>query len=511
MRFGKGKTSTASSKRSGDGASTSGDDDTPIYYFSYGALVNPIARQRRGVCADEAQAALLPNYRLSFACGGAANITPKQGWEVYGIVMKCSSIQDWNLLKDFDAGYDCIEVDVFPLREATSSAGDGAGSASLAQEAEGFAQIQETPIRARVFVMPEEKKNGMRTDRLPQERYLRLIASGMKAYGVDEDYIDDEIMSAAYIPNRKPDNYLRFPPLSADDQNHKPATILSLPAWNRECQRRLSRAAKSIHPTDKNLILFRLGEHAIQVNGEDAGPDNPFCVWLRDRLLGPQDSTWLVVQTHFDPDLPLIASPEEVTPAHQAWAENQMMEKFEQAGVKATVIYQVRLDVVGDGILQAAMSSMHSSIRSLRTSEHTTTHSKACSPLHSGGGGGGNASQTTKKKQWSPKLIQSRVQLIRSNMKLPTLRSSSSRASKSSSQQHSNNEPLNQPCPGCVSGSSVDASTSVGATRSPKFPLTTFANSSNHFSALDSDIHLCNHADKSGAGPPITSLFFSSN
>lgn len=145
------------------------DPDKPIYYFGYGALVNPIARQRRGVSTDEAHAALLPNYRLAFSIAGVANIEPKTGWEVYGIVMKCSSVEDWNILKDFDAGYDCMEVDVFPLKAKDSDAGSDGDGDSLAEEEEGFAQVDDTPIRARIFVFPQDQLEQAE-EKIPQER-----------------------------------------------------------------------------------------------------------------------------------------------------------------------------------------------------------------------------------------------------------------------------------------------------------------------------------------------------
>lgn len=500
MRFGKGKASKASAGKECDN-----EHNTPIYYFSYGSLVNPIARQRRGVCTNEAHAALLPNYRLSFACGGTANIAPKTGWEVYGVVMKCVSMKDWNLLKDSSAGYDIIEVDVYPLKEAISSTGE---SGSAAEEEEGFARIQDTPIRARAFIVPQDdEKDSVSDDRVPQERYLRVTASGMKAYGVDEDYINDEIMGTAYIPSRGPEDYLRFPP---SDPDQAELASLSLPAWNKECHRRLAKAGKAC---DKTLILFRVGDHAVQVIGDDASPDNPFCVWLRDRLQGPQDSTWVIVQTLFDPDLPLIASPEEVTCIHQAWAENQLMEKFEQAGVKATAIFQVELNGARRGDkLKAAVAAVHNSINNLRSSEH----SSMTPSLRSSAG-----ESQIKSKQWSPSL-QGRVRLIRAH--LPSLRSSAGSGSVKS-------QNIEGSIGGChvqhgttsVSVTSMDVSvdkdTSMVAIRDPpkRTLKTLFSNSipeasSDHFCAAGDTNSLprCNHfdGDHHPEVPPIASLTF---
>jgi len=370
--------------------------ELPIYYFGYGAMVNPIARQRRGINTDEAQGALLPNYRLSFSTSGVATISPKTGWEVYGVVMKCCTRRDWNLLEAFDAGYDCVEVDVYPLKSTCSSGAeyedveDDEDSESAAEEDEGFSKTEKNPIRARVFVMSKSKQDEraegavVASDNTPQERYLKVVASGLKAYGIDEDYILDEIMSIPFIPDRKPENYLRFPPAkgcnscrnSTNSANVK-FPCLSVHAWNKECHKRLNKAARSKRPYERDLILFRLGDRAIQVDGVDASLCNPFCKWLRRNVQGPQDSTWVVVQTLFDPDLPMIASAEEITSVHQSWAENQMMERFQQSGLKATAIYRIDLENSDDdsvvakksGILHSVMYSMQNSFstRSTRT------------------------------------------------------------------------------------------------------------------------------------------------
>lgn len=566
-------------------------EEGPIYYFGYGAMVNPIARERRGVCTEEAHAALLPNYRLSFTNNGVANIHPKAGWEVYGIVMKCASLEDWKILEAFSAGYDCIEVDVFsvkekaPKREAgstrvkdswncssslaesedsdeccaegsknTPSSGEiiRTESCSIGEEEDGFAQVIKKPIRARVFVMPVKKQEGMgcstrstsdEDSKLPQERYLRVIASGMTAYGVDQDYINDEILGAAFIPSRKPEHYLQFLTTKA---NRTPPSISPV-VWNKEYEQRMAKASKSTRATDKNLILFRLGEHAIQVRGEDASPETPFCVWLRDRLQGPADSTWVVVQTLYDPDLPLIATAEEVTSVHQAWAENQMMEKFEQAGVSATVLFHVPLDEsgtrAGGGILKMLQSSFRSLSASSNSDHRTTSSSHGEKQATSVGSHqvprsrSMDASQksTKSKHAWSPKRIKMRVQKMRS--KMPHLRgSTSSCPNKPSSPMRKDKSPLSQSYSQTVDHSMTGYSAtdhndhdrcaglgvSMGTDRDPKLTFATLVEpSSDHFCAIsvgnkegladdDSDSHHCCRPHDHLPGPPIANLTFPS-
>ena len=307
------------------------DTDGGLYYFGYGALVNPTSRKRRGITTCQSQAASLPDYRLTFAYGGAANICKAKGWEVHGILMRCASSKDFEVLSAFDTGYDCIQVNVIPYSdywdECSDDTEEGHTKCGYLNPLRG-----KRPVKANVFVMrrDENENSDLPMDKLPQERYLRVIASGMRSYGIDESYLEDQIMGVPYIPNRKPDEYLRFPMAS------KIEATMTLVEWEKECQRRLQKADAE----KQNLLVFRLGSTVIQVD-DNHDPENPFCVWVRGRLVGPQDSTWVIIQTLFDPDLPLINCANEVTSVHQSWAENQMMEKFEQAGIHAEAILQL--------------------------------------------------------------------------------------------------------------------------------------------------------------------------
>lgn len=153
-------------------------DDGGIYYFGYGAMVNPTSRQRRGITTCQAQAASLPDFRLTFACAGAANICKANGWEVHGILMRCASTRDFEVLAEFDTGYDCIQVDVVPYNDYWSECEDdeeGQTKCGYRNSLRG-----KRPIKANVFVMhsDESENQDLSTDKLPQERYLRVVASG---------------------------------------------------------------------------------------------------------------------------------------------------------------------------------------------------------------------------------------------------------------------------------------------------------------------------------------------
>jgi hypothetical protein len=60
------------------------------------------------------------------------------------------------------------------------------------------------------------------------------------------------------------------------------------------------------------------------------------------RVIGKPDATFVTLQTLFDPDLPLCESPDDIQPLHIAWAENQMVDTFEQAELAAMTVGLVK-------------------------------------------------------------------------------------------------------------------------------------------------------------------------
>lgn len=232
--------------------------------------------------------------------------------------MECKTKKDWELLKEFDAGYDCIEVDVYPYDS-------------------------EEPVRANIFVMEgyESENAKLPTEKLPQvrasfsflvrtvgftiltytcvsrslqERYVKVIATGIRQHGVDDEYIDYSILNVPYIPSRKPDEYLAFP-----KEKEKLKTI-SFTEYSKKA---------------KKKMWFLIGTKVIQLGEHD--PNCPFVEWIASRLVGKSDCTWTMLQTLFDPDLPVCETEEDVEPLHIAWAENQLAEKFEQADLTGSV------------------------------------------------------------------------------------------------------------------------------------------------------------------------------
>ena len=266
-----------------------------IYYFGFGGIVSPGLRELRGIETTMTAPAVLNDYRLTFAVAGAANIIEKRGWEVHGVLMELSP-KDWDILKSYEAGWEYTLVDVWTYGEDTRC------------------------YQARVFIMESDnlRNEELPSDRLPQERFLRVIASGMRHHGVDEDYIENEVMNCPYIPKRKPEEYLKFPSIDDDMESFSYAKTIPISKYLKQATKR---------------NWFAIGDRVFSIPGQSLKDDHPFVKWLRMSYIGHLDVTWTVSRTLYDPDLPKCASIDELTDVHHAWCENMMVDYFAQADV----------------------------------------------------------------------------------------------------------------------------------------------------------------------------------
>jgi len=259
----------------------------PLYCFVYGATSNPISRSRRNIQTVSAQPAVLQDYRISFGQGGAANILSKRGWTVHGVLLECKTQHDIELLKEIGANYECEEMKVYPYES-------------------------EEPVLAHVHVMSKEQQPE--TDELPQERYVRIIGEGLKYHGVEEEYIDYQIMNVHYTPS--PKVFRQF--------NHRKHHLKEI-AYSTY----LSKSARN--------LWFLVGRKVIEIQVPNNAHD-PFVEWAKQELVGKPDSTWFMLQHMYDPSLPVCKTANDVQEEHIQWAEHQLVEKFQESHVPAVAV-----------------------------------------------------------------------------------------------------------------------------------------------------------------------------
>jgi hypothetical protein len=276
----------------------------PIYYFGYGPIVHPVVRHRRDIPIASVEAAILYEHRLVFNWGGLVTVVPQRGYEVYGVLLQFDTQKEWEAFMVFDeGGYNTETLQVYSLKT-------------------------ERQVTVRAFIMPEydvtkqEPLQQQQLETLPQERYLKLMADGMKQLGIDPDYIRDQIMSVPYTLKTKPQVFRTFPRLSTKMKR------ISLSRYRRLCQH--------AGPTE---VYFVIGCKVVRLDDHD--PKNPCSKWIRTRFHGLPEMTLLLHKTVVDPDLNMVDEENELTPDHLAWAENHIHEFLEQGGLSATVISEM--------------------------------------------------------------------------------------------------------------------------------------------------------------------------
>ena len=286
-----------------EGPTKEDESEEEIYFFGTCPIVNPLVRKRRGVKVSEERAAVLSEYRITFAVGGIANVVHGRGCEVHGVVMKFDTKEGWEEYKKNEVGGRENEavrpVDVYAYNDSEP----------------------DTPIRAYVFVMEgTEIAKDAPMEQPAEERYLKLIADGLKVHGVDEDYIEYTIMSTEYIPSRKPGDYYKFPSKS------------KLAAITFDKYEALCRDAK-------DNCYFVLGDYVLEM--PVSNPENPGAKWIRGQCHGKGDMSWIIYKIRIDPDIPEIERQEDLTPQHIEWAESMTYEYLSKCNLSATKCYRL--------------------------------------------------------------------------------------------------------------------------------------------------------------------------
>jgi len=271
----------------------SSGDSSPIYYFGYGPIVNDLVRKRRGIKVSEIQAAYVPDYRLTFAIGGMASIVHRVGFEVHGLLMKLESNEDWEKICKFETGNRPTTRSVIPycaIVEDVGGDGDSREEGYHNVDNDFHAKGAAGSIEAYLIEHPENIEDSILDapmETLPQERYLKLIAEGMRQYRVDEDYVHDHIEACPFIPSRSPDEWLVFP-------SSKRVSKISMAKYEKICAR----------GSDKGETYFCLGTRVFRLS--DNNPAMPLATWLKTHGHGKACCTFMIATTVVDPSVPFL-------------------------------------------------------------------------------------------------------------------------------------------------------------------------------------------------------------
>jgi hypothetical protein len=274
-------------------SSTTSNDET-IFYFAFGAMGNPTSRARRGVETVGERPAILKDFELSFSLTGAGTVNPAPDQEVHGVLMEFQDEEHWKIIQEFETGYDTLKGPVYPY------------------------DCKDEPIQAHYFQLPSGKIQPNAAPRKPQERYLKILASGMVHHGVDPEYVQRDIKSVDFIPTRQPHEHFYFPLIETEEK---------LPQFTSE---------EYIARTTASSPCFLIGEKVVEV--VDIDPEAPFHSFLKERMFGKKCCAFGIYQMIYDPNLPVCQEEGDLQDWHFQWAENQLFDFFKASGFQARTI-----------------------------------------------------------------------------------------------------------------------------------------------------------------------------
>jgi len=292
-----------------------------ILFFGYGPIVNEIVRKRRNIRTTDLQAAFLDGYRLSFEFGGVANVVRQRGYRVHGVLMTLTSLRDFKKLQSYDIRRQVEQRLVFHYPKGGFNYDEDEDTEEEKEElASAMAYFIEFPDDVQETLLSNSNPVG---ESLPQEGYLKLIAEGMQQNKVMREYIEDSILNIPYIPDRPVNDYLKFP-------DAPKVARISFSTYQNLCETSTS--------NDGGEIYFVLGDSVFSLGQHD--PNNPLAKWLEEHGHGKGDITFFVQIVLMNPNMPFCRRRSEVTPAHVAWAENQLRETIQQHGLQAMKIFE---------------------------------------------------------------------------------------------------------------------------------------------------------------------------
>ena len=115
----------------------------------------------------------------------------------------------------------------------------------------------------------EESRLEKPLEKKPTERYLGLISSGMARHGVDDTYVQDEIMACPYIPKRPREDWYTFP-----TANGKEACSLRTI--------RFAKYQKLCRTAPPTVLYFILHQHVMKITlPETSIAENPAVQWMK--------------------------------------------------------------------------------------------------------------------------------------------------------------------------------------------------------------------------------------
>eukprot|EP00536_Pseudo-nitzschia_multiseries_P009588 jgi/Psemu1/23632/gm1.23632_g len=230
----------------------------------------------------------------------------------------------------------------------------------------------------------------------PQERYLKLIADGLRAHEVDENYIRDEILMVGYVSTESDrvvdQNYKTFP-LPTATTKRLPKISFSKYESKLCSNSNNSKSESTYFVCDRKVIRVDPLPTTAATTSNFNNSNNACLRWIRSVGHGKGDLTLLVHQTFVDPDcspkLSVVDNTEDLTPEHHRWAEHTLFLYLERGGLTGTVVHELSSTSRDEHVSSSASASSFGAL--CKTVSRRFHHLGRSGNVSSSGNGNGNS------------------------------------------------------------------------------------------------------------------------
>ncbi|KDO33789.1 hypothetical protein SPRG_01668 [Saprolegnia parasitica CBS 223.65] len=166
-------------------SSTTRSDESHVWYFAIGSMMNPISLSNRGLAPVESHPAEVLDYTLQFfGAAGMAEAVPEVGASFHGVLHKMTSTE-MQVLDQLESTYVRVPAKTRlydgRLIDATIYGRDAAKVAAMGQN-----------------------------DKPPSERYIEIMVRGCEHYGVAASHIA-LLKSVPFVPRKTPSEFVSVP------------------------------------------------------------------------------------------------------------------------------------------------------------------------------------------------------------------------------------------------------------------------------------------------------------
>ena len=281
---------------------TNTNDNTGQHYFAIGAMMNPVSVKNRDLDLElnhPAQPGVLLDHKLCFfGLQGFAEVIYEKGSTVHGVVYQC--VRD-----DIMAELDLIERDYIRKSVKVQMYSPQHENQQQQQATEPSTVILNN---VSVYCRPQADIEGSKEmDRPPSERYLQLLISGARHFGVDPKYIQ-WLEDHECKPRCDPSEYLSFHPAQGELRNVKRDAVDTMG-----------------NDVDSNKLYVRCGRKVVELCKESED-DSFFEEWKQIFCQREKDIELFMSRVQYDPLFGIPSCIDEMNPEWRAYTEHLFCE-----------------------------------------------------------------------------------------------------------------------------------------------------------------------------------------